>query len=152
MKKFLLTIVSICFLLSPAFAFAAEAPPQPPNFDFNNPLEPKNSTNLTVAEVTGRIVLTLLSFVGVLAAITFIRSGLYIAFARGNDEYVKKGRQGLIWGVVGLFVVFAGWVFISFIIDRVQRVNFQQRSLDSAVGTEGLPEGFGSVPDGGLPE
>ncbi len=119
MKKVLLVGLFLSSLLFvPAIVSAG-------SFDFSNPLvrNASGAQDLSIAAVVGRFVFVLLSIVGALAAFTFIRAGINIGLAAGRPDMVEKGRKGLLWGVVGLAVVFAGFVVVNFILGRIQRIN-----------------------------
>jgi len=39
--------------------------------------------------------------------------------AMGNNERVEKGKETLIWAVLGLVVIFGAYAITSYIIDKI---------------------------------
>jgi uncharacterized membrane protein len=151
MKKIILQLLFLAILvLFPAQAFAQPGfdPSSRGEFEFQNPLVSGTANNrgLTISELVGRVIFTLLSLVGVLAAFTFIRAGINIGMAAGRQDMVDKGQKGLLWGVIGLAVVFAGFVVVNFVIGRIQTV-FAPATTPESTETQEL-EGATRTPDG----
>lgn len=69
----------------------------------------------------------ILGLVGILAAIYLIYSGIKWMRAGGNEETIKEAKAGIRSAIIGLLVVFSGFVIVNFVIAR----------LISAVGANG---------------
>jgi len=37
----------------------------------------------------------------------------YVIGAQGNETKLKQGRQAMIWGIIGLFIMSAAWGIVS---------------------------------------
>lgn len=68
----------------------------------------------------GKIINAVMGIVGSLALLMFILGGLIWMTSGGSAEKVKKGRDIVIWSVLGLVVVFASYGLVYFLIKNVQ--------------------------------
>ena len=68
----------------------------------------------------GKIINAVMGIVGSLALLMFILGGLIWMTSAGSPEKVKKGRDIVIWSVLGLVVVFASYGLVSFLIKNVK--------------------------------
>jgi hypothetical protein len=82
-----------------------------------NPLENAGVTD--VPTLIGKIIDALLGVVGSLALIMFIYGGFTWMLAAGNDSQVQKGKNILLWAVIGLVVIFASYSLVHFILKSV---------------------------------
>ncbi len=77
-----------------------------------NPL-PGNTTDINT--LIGQVINGVLGIVGSLALLMFIYGGLMWMLAAGSAERVKKGKDILIWAVIGLIVIFSAYALVKFI-------------------------------------
>lgn len=63
----------------------------------------------------------LLGFTGVIAVTVIIWAGYSWMTAAGNEEKVKKAKQTLQNGVIGLIVIMTAYVLIVFVIKSIRR-------------------------------
>lgn len=82
-----------------------------------NPLG-ENATNIAV--IYGRIIYTFLGISGALALIIFLYGGLTWMTSAGNEEKVKIGKETLIWGILGLAVIFSSYAILRTIFQNLQ--------------------------------
>jgi len=82
---------------------------------FYNPLNGQ-AKSLSLYEVVGLLVRGILGITGVLAAVFIIWGGIQIVFAAGNEEKVGKGKETLLWAVIGLVVASGGYVIVGYIL------------------------------------
>lgn len=64
----------------------------------------------------GRIISAVLGIVGSLALAIFIYGGFTWMTSAGNQDRVKKGKDMIIWAVLGLAIIFTSYAIISFLI------------------------------------
>ncbi|MBI2050410.1 MAG: PKD domain-containing protein [Parcubacteria group bacterium] len=64
------------------------------------------------------IINIVLGFLGVIAVIFIIFGGFRMMTAAGNEDQTASGKQAIIAGVIGLFVIFAAWGIASFVINN----------------------------------
>jgi len=59
--------------------------------------------------------LTIIPFLASIALLVFVWGVARFIRASGDEKAVKESKNLLIWGVVGLFVLFTIWGIISFL-------------------------------------
>lgn len=69
-----------------------------------------------------RIINVILSLVGALAVVFFIYGGLIWMTAGGNSEKIKKGRDILMWTILGLVIIFTSYVVLNFVFQSLGQV------------------------------
>ena len=62
-----------------------------------------------------RIIQGFLAAVGTMALIFFIYGGFLWLTSAGSPDKIKKGRDTLIWAVIGIAVVFLSYVLVSYV-------------------------------------
>ena len=85
--------------------------------ELKNPLERAGVTN--VPQLIGKIIDALLGIVGSLSLIMFIYGGFTWMMAAGNQNQVEKGRNILVWAIIGLIVIFSSYSLVHFILKSV---------------------------------
>src|SRR3989344_4119893 len=120
-KKFILLIAIFTLTISIQAALASSEDTSADGtrgpVSLTNPL-----TNTTgdvpggIPGLIGRVINGVLGVVGSLALIMFIYGGLLWMTSGGNDEKVKQGKDVLIWATLGLFIIFASYALVNFII------------------------------------
>lgn len=99
---------------------SSEAPPPtrtPGEFGYVNPL---GTVNLNV--VLGRIIRTVLGFVGALFLAMFVYGGTQWMLAGGDAKKVESGRKTLINAVIGMAVVAVSYSVISIIFETASAI------------------------------
>lgn len=69
--------------------------------------------------IIGKVIRALLGIVGSLALAVFIYGGFTWVISAGSEEKVKKGKDMIIWATFGLFVIFASYALVTFVIGAV---------------------------------
>jgi len=72
-----------------------------------------------LSEIIGGIIQYLLGFVGILALVMFIYGGITWMTSAGAPEKIKKGRDTLVWAVLGLAFVFFSYAILNFVIEAL---------------------------------
>jgi len=67
-----------------------------------------------IADLSARIARGLMAPIGGLAFIFFVIGGFYWIFSAGNEERIKKGREIMMWSIIGIVVVFSSYALLSF--------------------------------------
>ena len=80
-----------------------------------NPLGDK----VTVYSLTGRIISVVLGLVGTIALVMFIYGGIIWMTSAGSSDKIKKGREAIIWSVIGMAVIFASYGLTKFLLDNI---------------------------------
>lgn len=121
-KIFALTILFFTFSLAVVnFVNAGNPVVNPPG---NQPANNTNSVTLTnpltsddPAVIIGNIIKGILGLTGVIALAAFVAGGVIWMTSGGNAEKVKKGRDILVWAVIGLFIVFSSYSILRYVFD-----------------------------------
>ncbi len=72
-----------------------------------------------VKEIVNNIISIILGFLGLIAVILILIGGFLWMTAGGNEDRVKKGRQYIINGVIGLIIILAAYAIASFVITNL---------------------------------
>jgi hypothetical protein len=70
----------------------------------------------TVNQLMGKVINAIFGVVGSLALLMFVWGGLTWMMAAGNQEKIKKGRDIIIWTVIGLAVIFFAYAIVRFVL------------------------------------
>lgn len=113
--KYLISFVAI-FALSATTVLAVE-------------LQPPLGTG-SFEEITNRVITTILGLSGVLALIAFIYGGIIWMISGGDPGKITKGKNMIVWAIIGLVVIFISYAALTFIFGAL-------------IGGEGTPGGGG---------
>ena len=85
-----------------------------PKAELQNPIG-----ETSISKIIGKIIQVILGLVGTISLVMFIYAGVVWLTARGNSEAIKKGRDTMVWAVVGLLVVFSSYIILKFVFDKL---------------------------------
>ncbi|MFA5129203.1 MAG: pilin [Patescibacteria group bacterium] len=71
---------------------------------------------VTGPELIGRIIKTILGVVGALALAMFVFGGFTWLTSGGSPDKIKKGKDILMWAVIGLIIIFTSYTLVDFIL------------------------------------
>jgi len=71
----------------------------------------------TVPEVISRLIKIMLGLVGTVSLVVFIYAGFLWITAQGKPDQINKGKQAMIWAVVGILVVFSSYAILKYVFD-----------------------------------
>ncbi|MEI6627272.1 MAG: hypothetical protein WCL61_01635 [bacterium] len=97
------------FLIMPS-AILAQAPAS----KLNNPL---GSNTMDLAGAASILISGAIGSAGILALIAFVWGSLEWILSQGDEKRITKGKDMMKWAVIGLFVLFASYAIINFILD-----------------------------------
>lgn len=110
LKKIFTTIGStatIFFLISlPALA----------QVKLKNPLKTDDPTQLIGFFIKG-----IMGIVGSVALLMFVIGGLMWLTSAGNPDKIKKGRDIILWSIIGLIVIFLSYTLVDFVISTIAK-------------------------------
>ena len=72
-----------------------------------------------VAKVANNLIKAALGLTGVLAIIAFIWGGIEWMTSGGNEPRIKKGKDMMIWAVVGLVAIFGSYAILNLIFQAL---------------------------------
>jgi len=126
-KKFL---IAVSFLI-PTLAYAQDTIP------IKNPL---GDNNFDPRLVIGYVIGAVLGIVGSIALVMFIAGGLTWMTAAGNPDKVKKGKDIIVWSVIGLAVIFLAYALVQFALSAFIGSTLGESGGSGApTGTQGVP-------------
>ncbi|MEA3449746.1 MAG: IPT/TIG domain-containing protein [Patescibacteria group bacterium] len=67
-----------------------------------------------------RIVQYLLTFVGIIATVVVLYGGFLWMTAGGRAEQIRKAKQALVSGIVGVIIILSAFVIVTFIVNLTQ--------------------------------
>lgn len=63
-----------------------------------------------------------LSLIGLVGLLFLIYGGYHVLTSGGNPEKLQKGKEYIVYSIIGLLLAFFGFVFIQFIAGGVLRI------------------------------
>lgn len=125
MKKIIALILLLLFF-TPALVLAQEDPPGGQNLQggqnkctkdvcLENPL----GTVTNPAEVIRNVIKAILGLTGVIALVAFVAGGVIWMTSGGNAEKVKKGKDIMVWAVLGLFIIFSSYSILKYVFKAI---------------------------------
>ena len=81
----------------------------------------KNTTDDPVLDTMKSVANIIALLTGAIAVIMVIISGIRMITANGNTESIANARKRITSALVGLVIVSASWLIVSFVIDRLIR-------------------------------
>jgi len=93
-----------------------EVTPKPPA-SIPNPL---GTTDINV--LIARVINFILSLVGSVSLLLFVYGGITWMTSAGAAEKVKKGKDIIVWAIIGLAVVFTSYILVKFVIQGITAV------------------------------
>src|SRR3989344_2460155 len=70
-------------------------------------------------KIIGNVIKALLSVTGSLALAGFIFGGFTWVTSAGSEEKIRKGKEMILWAALGLFIIFASYAMVNFVIGAV---------------------------------
>lgn len=83
----------------------------------------ENKVTRVIILFVGRILSRVLLFAGTVAILFIIVAGFNYITAFGKDEKIEKGKRGLFWAVMGLFIIMMSYAIVQAIITALQQVD-----------------------------
>jgi len=71
--------------------------------------------------LVGNIINYILGILGVLALVMFISGGIMWMTSGGVPDKIKKGRDTLVWAILGLALIFFSYGLLDFILKALQQ-------------------------------
>lgn len=84
-----------------------------------NPLAGESGEGSDVRILIGRVIRGLLSIIGSIALLMFVYGGVLWLTSAGNSEMIKKGKNILVWAVLGLGVIFSAYAVTNALINAL---------------------------------
>lgn len=75
---------------------------------------------ISIESLSARIINYVMGLVGTISLLLFIYGGLVWMTSAGAADKVKKGRDIIVWAVIGMAVVFMSYIMVKFVIQAAQ--------------------------------
>ncbi len=119
-KNFLKVIFSLLVSLIFVFGFFSFLPAATNNTSQDLTLpNPLGMTDISL--LAGRIIKAVLGLVGVFALVMFIYGGILWMSSSGSEEKIKKGKETLVWAVLGLALIFFSYAILEFLFQVLRK-------------------------------
>lgn len=124
MKKFFVILGTAILLAAPlaiphlAFAQDATATTSSTTVTLYNPLGTSNEDS-DIRVILGRVIRGLLSIIGSLALLMFVYGGMLWMTSAGNSERIKKGKDIIVWAVLGLGIIFSSYAITNALLQAL---------------------------------
>jgi len=69
-----------------------------------------------VNALIARIINFVLSLVGSVSLLMFVYGGLTWMTSAGKSDQVKKGKDIIVWSIIGLAIVFSSYILVKFVV------------------------------------
>jgi len=83
--------------------------------------DPLHHQGENIPLLVGSIINYVLGILGVLALVMFIYGGLIWMTSGGAPDQIKKGRNTLVWAILGLALIFFSYALLNFILTALQQ-------------------------------
>ena len=77
---------------------------------------------------TSRIINVVLGVLGVVAVAVVIYGGFLFLTAQGDPGKIKKGKDSITWGIIGLIIALLSWSIINFVLSSTMSAPAAQNS------------------------
>jgi hypothetical protein len=74
-----------------------------------------DQSSLTTDQAVTQIVNIAMYAVGIVSVLVIVFSGIMYATAAGDESKVKKAKNGLVGGIVGLAIAILAWTLTNFV-------------------------------------
>lgn len=104
MKKYLVSLTAMLLAAAPFFASA----------DTVYLMNPLGETDPRV--LAGRLISGIISVIGTIAVLMFVYAGVLWITARGEQKQVQRGKDIMVWSVLGLAIIAGAYVLVNALV------------------------------------
>jgi len=83
--------------------------------------DPLDGQGEDLSLLVGNILNYVLGMLGVLALVMFVYGGLMWMTSGGAKEKIKKGKDTIIWSILGLALIFFSYALLDFVLTALQQ-------------------------------
>ena len=77
---------------------------------------------------TNKIINVVIGVLGVVAVVVVIYGGFLFLTAQGDPGKIKKGKDSITWGIIGLIIALLSWSIINFVLSTTMSAPAAQNS------------------------
>ena len=94
---------------------ASEDDDEPERYESAELDNPLAGNETSIPNLIARVIKIILGLIGVASLIMFIYAGFMWLTAQGNMEKIKKGRDTMLYAVIGLVIVFSSYIVLNYL-------------------------------------
>lgn len=72
-----------------------------------------------IRTIIGRVISAALGISGSIALLMFVWGGLQWLTSGGSPERIKKGKDTIVWAVLGLVLIFGSYAILNFVLGAI---------------------------------
>ncbi|MDD4607261.1 MAG: hypothetical protein PHS07_02940 [Patescibacteria group bacterium] len=115
-KKIIIGIIlSLSFFNFLIIPILAQTNASPSTVSISNPI-PENDPKILV----GKIIKAFLGFLGTIALVMVIYGGFMWMTSAGNETKIEKGKNTLLWAVIGLATIFLSYTILTMVFNALE--------------------------------
>jgi hypothetical protein len=77
--------------------------------------------DVSVSTIIGRVLSIIIGVVGAIALAVFIYSGFLWMTSAGDKGKVTKGKDGMVWAILGLVIIFSAKAILTFVLKALNQ-------------------------------
>ena len=126
MKKIIMGVIGAALvacgvMIAPVSASGNSCPPGSPNASYTNSiaecsLSASDSTKTDLWGTVNTIINVVLGALGIITVIMIIIGGFTYLTSQGDPGKVKKGRDTLLYGIIGLIIALLAFAIVNFVL------------------------------------
>lgn len=126
LRNLVCSLMLVVCLLAPALALADSATGQMSSDQRLEAIrkQAKDQLNqlpsLTVQDIIGQAIRILMAFMGAIMFLLVVYAGLMWMTAGGNSDKIDQAKRIIVWSTLGIFVMLASYVIVSFVFKQLQ--------------------------------
>ncbi len=122
MKKFLFSVMALSLLVLPTVAMAATAQPT----DTQLGITEIDNSNLALSKenpikTATNLINSAMTFLGLIAVVIILVGGFKWMTAMGNEENIKKAKELMTAGIIGLVIILAAWGIARYVVTTLRQ-------------------------------
>ena len=82
---------------------------------------------------TNKIINVVIGVLGVVAVAVVIYGGFLFLTAQGDPGKIKKGKDSITWGIIGLVIALLSWSIINFVLSSTMSAPSAQNSTTTTI-------------------
>ncbi len=118
MKKLFVILATITFFALPALAPHIVHASGSTTVTLYNPLG-STEADSDIRIILGRVIKGFLSIIGSIALLMFVYGGTLWLTSAGNPEFIKKGKDIIVWSILGLGVIFSAYAITNALLNAL---------------------------------
>jgi len=77
--------------------------------------------SITLNEIVSTVISTIIYIIGIIAVIMIIIGGIHYATSQGDAAKVKKGKDTILYGIIGLVVAILAYAIVNFVLEALNK-------------------------------